>query len=168
MPGGLRAALAAIGDQMPPDRAQFLAEFIRRTYDTPVDSKEDPRRDALLAWAEARPWLSDRPWLLWRARTLALAPVTLIVLHWRGPISGPWWLLPMAAGLWLSHHYREQLVGTLDRAFWRERVLCHYEKLFQRLAESRAVADPRGPGRASRDWRQRAPRTDAPAHCRVR
>ena len=94
--------------------------------------------DALLAWAEARPWLSERPWLLWLARALALATVTLIVLQWRGPIGGPWWLLPMAAGLWFSHHYREQLVGTLDRAFWRERVLCHYETLFRRLAELRA------------------------------
>ena len=47
LPGGLRAALAAIGDHAAPDRAQFLAEFIRRTYDTPFGPRNDPR-DAVL------------------------------------------------------------------------------------------------------------------------
>ena len=47
LPGGLRAALAAIGDRTPPDRAHFLAEFIRRTYDRPLDSRDDPRAVAL-------------------------------------------------------------------------------------------------------------------------
>ena len=76
LPGGLRAALAAIGDQMPPDRAQFLAEFIRRTYNTPVTSKGDPRAVALrslvaevqaAAQADASEMLplplSDRIWI---------------------------------------------------------------------------------------------------------
>jgi hypothetical protein len=43
LPGGIRSALAAIGDQLPPDRSQFLVEFIRRTYNTPVDRQDDPR-----------------------------------------------------------------------------------------------------------------------------
>ena len=47
LPGGLQTALAAIGDRTPPDRAQFLAEFIRRTYDLPVDSNADARGAAL-------------------------------------------------------------------------------------------------------------------------
>ena len=47
LPGGLRAALAAIGDQAAPDRAQFLAEFIRRTYDTPFGPKDDAREAVL-------------------------------------------------------------------------------------------------------------------------
>ena len=42
LPGGLRAALAAIGDEVPPDRSLFLLEFIRRTYDTPLRNT-DPR-----------------------------------------------------------------------------------------------------------------------------
>jgi hypothetical protein len=52
LPGGLRAALAVIGDRANPDRAQFLAEFIRRMYDTPLGVKADARQpvvDALLA-----------------------------------------------------------------------------------------------------------------------
>ena len=77
LPGGLRAALAAIGDRTPPDRAQFLAEFIRRTYDSPVDLKDDPRGVALrsllaemkAAGAQSDPSetlplpLSDRVWI---------------------------------------------------------------------------------------------------------
>ncbi len=90
--------------------------------------------DALLEWAEAAPWLSVRPWLLWLARALAAATLALIVLQWQRAVAGPWWLAPVVFGLWLSHHYRAQLTGTLDRAFWRERVLCHYENLFRRVA----------------------------------
>lgn len=43
LPGGLRGAMTAIGDRANPDRAQFLAEFIRRTYDTPFGVKADAR-----------------------------------------------------------------------------------------------------------------------------
>jgi hypothetical protein len=47
LPGGLRAALAAIGDEAAPDRAQFLVEFLRRTYDAPFGPRDDPREAAL-------------------------------------------------------------------------------------------------------------------------
>jgi hypothetical protein len=47
LPGGLRAALAAIGDRTEPDRAQFLVEFIRRTYDTPFGPRGDAREAVL-------------------------------------------------------------------------------------------------------------------------
>lgn len=51
VPGGLRAALAAVDDRAAPDRSQFLLEFIRRTYDMPVmsknDARETPRRSLL-------------------------------------------------------------------------------------------------------------------------
>jgi hypothetical protein len=43
LPGGVGAAAAAIGDPATPDRAQFLAEFVRRTYDTPLGAKADLR-----------------------------------------------------------------------------------------------------------------------------
>jgi hypothetical protein len=43
LPGGLRGALAAIDDGAAADRSQFLLEFIRRTYDTPIIAKGDPR-----------------------------------------------------------------------------------------------------------------------------
>ncbi len=47
LPGGVRAALAAIRDPIGPDRAQFLFEFIRRTYDTPFGPRNDPREVVL-------------------------------------------------------------------------------------------------------------------------
>jgi hypothetical protein len=47
LPGGLRAALAAVGDSAAPDRAQFLAEFIRRLYDTPLGVRGDTREPVL-------------------------------------------------------------------------------------------------------------------------
>lgn len=47
LPGGLKAALAAIGDNASPDRTQFLLEFIRRTYDTPLNPKGDSRGGTL-------------------------------------------------------------------------------------------------------------------------
>jgi hypothetical protein len=43
LPGGIVPALAAIADPVAPDRAQFLSEFIRRTYDTPFASRIDSR-----------------------------------------------------------------------------------------------------------------------------
>jgi hypothetical protein len=96
--------------------------------------------DALVEWGEARPWLSERPFLLWLARGLALVTLALIALQWSGAVAGAWWLAPIPVGLWLSHRHREQLVRTLDRVFWRERILCHYETLFRRLAELAANA----------------------------
>jgi hypothetical protein len=62
LPGGLRAALAAIGDLMAPDRAHFLAEFIRRTYNRPDDPKGGQREvtlRSLLAGLKAAPAQSD-------------------------------------------------------------------------------------------------------------
>ena len=53
LPGGLAPALAAIGDPAPPDRGQFLLEFIRRIYDTPFGPRNDPR-DAVLQSLLAR------------------------------------------------------------------------------------------------------------------
>ncbi len=49
LPGGLRGALAAIGDRANPDRAQFFPEFIRRIYDTPFGVKADTREPVLEA-----------------------------------------------------------------------------------------------------------------------
>jgi hypothetical protein len=49
VPGGLTAALAATDDHAAPDRSQFLLEFIRRTYDTPIFLKGDARAAALQA-----------------------------------------------------------------------------------------------------------------------
>ena len=53
LPGGLRAALAATGDDVPADRSQFLLEFIRRTYDAPLGNKNDPREAPLRALLNA-------------------------------------------------------------------------------------------------------------------
>ena len=50
LPGGIRAALAAVGDRGTPDRAQFLSEFIRRMYDTPLGLKGDTREPVPSRW----------------------------------------------------------------------------------------------------------------------
>jgi hypothetical protein len=49
LPGGLRGALAAAGDRAAADRSQFLLDFIRRSYDTPIRTKSDPREPLLRA-----------------------------------------------------------------------------------------------------------------------
>jgi hypothetical protein len=49
IPGGLKAALAVIDDRAAADRSQFLLEFIRRTYDTPLILKDDQRVATLRA-----------------------------------------------------------------------------------------------------------------------
>ena len=49
LPGGLRAALSAVGDKGTPDRAQFLLEFIRRTYDMSFRQRDDARENAVQA-----------------------------------------------------------------------------------------------------------------------
>ena len=49
LPGGLRAALAAVDDRVPPDRGQFLLEFIRRSYNKPVTVRNAERDRALNA-----------------------------------------------------------------------------------------------------------------------
>jgi hypothetical protein len=57
LPGGIVPALAAIADPVAPDRAQFLSEFIRRTYDTPFASRIDSRDrvlQSLLAYLKAQ------------------------------------------------------------------------------------------------------------------
>ena len=62
LPGGLRAALTAIGDHTAPDRAQFLVEFIRRNYDTPFGPRDDAREavvQSLLAQLKAGGATSD-------------------------------------------------------------------------------------------------------------
>jgi hypothetical protein len=62
LPGGIRAALASVGDGAPADRAQFLTEFIRRTYDTQLGIRGDVREPslrALLATLDSRKETSD-------------------------------------------------------------------------------------------------------------
>ena len=49
LPGGLRGALAAADDRAAADRSQFLLDFIRRSYDTPIRVKSDPREPVLRA-----------------------------------------------------------------------------------------------------------------------
>ena len=53
LPGGLRAALASVGDYAAPDRAQFLVEFIRRMYDTPLGVRGDTREPIVRALLSA-------------------------------------------------------------------------------------------------------------------
>ena len=53
MPGGLRAAQAAAGDEAAPDRAHFLVDLIRRTYDSPILRVDDPRAVRLQALSAA-------------------------------------------------------------------------------------------------------------------
>lgn len=43
VPGGVRAALDAIGETGSADRAQFVIEFARRIYQRPLTSRTDPR-----------------------------------------------------------------------------------------------------------------------------
>ena len=120
LPGGLRAALVAIGDRTPPDRAHFLVEFIRRTYDRPITSKDDPRRaalESLLAGlkaaapqsdpSETLPLpLSDRVWIdaVFGGRA---TPQTLVraILQSRNPA------LLYCALLWLDDGTRAWLAG---------------------------------------------------------
>jgi hypothetical protein len=47
LPGGIRAALAALDDPVSPDRSQFLVEIIRRTYRSSSATKDDAREAAL-------------------------------------------------------------------------------------------------------------------------
>ena len=47
IPGGIRSALAVLGDRVPPDRSQFLLEFIRRTYNRPLTIKNHHREAAI-------------------------------------------------------------------------------------------------------------------------
>lgn len=91
--------------------------------------------DVLLAWAESAAWLSARPVLRWFVRALPTATILLIALNAVGVVGGAWWLLPMAVALALSFWHREEIRKPLDRAFWRERILGHYETLFRRLTE---------------------------------
>jgi len=51
LPGGLRGVLSAIGDRAAADRSQFLLDFIRRSYDTPIRVKSDPREPMMAALA---------------------------------------------------------------------------------------------------------------------
>ena len=53
VPGGLRAAQAAAGDEAAPDRAHFLVDLIRRTYDSPILRLDDPRAVRLQALSAA-------------------------------------------------------------------------------------------------------------------
>ena len=52
-PAGIAHALAAVRDPASPDRSQFLLEFIRRTYDTPLSPKADPREVVLRSLLDA-------------------------------------------------------------------------------------------------------------------
>jgi hypothetical protein len=119
LPGGLRAALAAIGDRTPPDRAHFLAEFIRRTYDRPLDSRDDPRAVALeslltelKAAAESDPSetlplpLSDKIWIdtVFGGRATPQTLVSAILQSRRAALL-------YCALLWLDDDTRAWLAG---------------------------------------------------------
>jgi hypothetical protein len=74
LPGGLRAALAAVDDRAAPDHSQFLLEFIRRSYDAPHGAKGD-ENEAVLQGLLARldqPSLPSSPPDPWEALPLPL------------------------------------------------------------------------------------------------
>jgi hypothetical protein len=53
LPGGLPAALAALGDPVAADRSQFLIEFVRRFYNIPIITRADERAAVLRALTAA-------------------------------------------------------------------------------------------------------------------
>jgi hypothetical protein len=94
VPGGLKGALAAIDDSLPPDRSLFLVEFIRRFYQTPIGTKGDPRDAAL----QALFGYLDRPSAATTTDTvpLPLAPTLWITTVFKGNVTAQG-LLPAIA-----------------------------------------------------------------------
>jgi hypothetical protein len=104
---GLRPLLAAIDDPLPPDRSQFLLDFIRRAHNLPPTIKNEPR-DALLTAALTH---------LDRARTSSETSPTETLP------------LPLAADLWREvvfkgRSYPETLAADIIRS--RDASLLYY------------------------------------------
>ena len=85
--------------------------------------------DAFLDWAESEPWLLRRPALLWLARILPIATAVLAVLHLRGPIARPWWILTLAAATGLLGWLGKELHRRMAAASIGEAGLRHYAGL---------------------------------------
>ena len=85
--------------------------------------------DRFFDWAEARPWLLPKPALLWAARLVPLATLTLLVLHLEGTLDRPWWLITLAAGVLLSSLVTRRVHALFDRASAGDAGLRHYADL---------------------------------------
>ena len=109
LPGSVRVALGAVDDRVSADRSQFLLEFIRRTYHTPIVVK-NPQRDASLESLLAH--------LDQSARTASLVAAPAETLP-----------LPLTADIWINVVFegratRETLVGLILRS--RNASLLYY------------------------------------------
>lgn len=89
--------------------------------------------EQFLRWAEGQPWLPGHGWLLWAARLLPLATLTLAVLQWLGVLAAPLWLLGVAAGVVLTATMGRSVDRVLDEVSERQVVFAAYAALFAHI-----------------------------------
>ena len=124
LPGGLRGALAAIDDRAAADRSQFLLDFIRRSYDTPIRVKSDPRDPplrALLARLDPSNQTAGGPFDALTASGPSVAHPGNGTLN--GAAVSPATLpLPLPAAIWIDVVFRGRATPqTLSAAIVRSR-----------------------------------------------
>jgi hypothetical protein len=98
--------------------------------------------DEFLGWAEGDPWLLHRPLLLWTARLIPVATLSLLALHIDGVLDRAWWLIPLLAGILLALLVRRPTQRLLDRASMGDSSLREYAGLVARIQGQEFVSAP--------------------------
>ncbi len=105
---------------------------------TTVASALDP--EPLLRWAESQPRLLAKPGLVWAARLLALANVSLLTAAWLGLLPGMYLVAPLAVSLLVIGAARKDVQIAFAAVSTREGALSGYDKLLEAIEKSTAQA----------------------------
>ncbi|UCC71839.1 MAG: DNA mismatch repair protein MutS [Gemmatimonadota bacterium] len=92
--------------------------------------------EGFLDWAAGDPWLRLRPHLLWAARLLPVATLSLIVLNIVGVVPYLAWLAALAFNLGFTFKAGAEVHRIFDRAFARENAFQRYARLSALLTDS--------------------------------
>lgn len=102
------------------------------------------------SWSETGPWLLERPALIWMSRVLPVATILLLLAHLAGPVTYPFWLLPMGLTLWILQRHGGGLREGIEPATAQEGAIRAYQDLLELAAEPPAEGPALEAGRLRR------------------
>jgi hypothetical protein len=136
-----QAAVKALAPELElRQRVEALASALTKGKGGPtVAAALDP--EPLLAWAESEPRLLAKPALIWAARLLAIANISLLIAIWLDLARGVYLLVPLTLSLLVLLSSRKDTHAAFVAVATRESALSGYDKLLDAIEKSSADAE---------------------------
>jgi hypothetical protein len=136
-----QAAVKALAPELElRQRVEALASALSKGKAGPTAAAAlDP--EPLLAWAESSPRLLSKPALVWAARLLAAANVSVLAAVWLDLTRGMYLLIPLTLSLLVIMASRRDTHAAFVAVATREGALSGYDKLLDAIETSKADAE---------------------------